>query len=1237
MEEKEKISVFGSAKLKTNAKLAKDKPVVTVTGLEGKLLEYTDINADLTDTEAQLGAVTDEIKNVSREKFTELYLANKENPHTFLIQAGDECVMVIPSDKYEKVDDEARADQLKEEYGKDVVTVTERFYFNPTVIERNGMAIRNLVDNLIINAKDISEDDKANLLTKEISYAITKGTVNSLVEYAASAKTDIATVVKDIRPIFQLKNCGEGGEMATGGDLITEIPLITGWSACHWAPMHGDGDTCPVCGEHTRILDDNELRDEMEGTEENEQRWEVKGYDDGGALNEELETLTAALDFVTGEDKEAIEARIKEIHDLEKKPKGKARTQAHMPDSHTPQEVEEVIAVEPIKKEVEPIVKGKGLFDTAKAKPAAKKTKGDKIIVSIPELKEQLAMRTILKADVDSLKEKMSAVAEEMKRIAIEKFVEIYQKSKKNPETFLIKDGKGCIMVLPVDNYIKIDADKASWLTNTYGSKIVTVTEFYYFDTEVLRRNQPAIETIIGDADISDEDKSDLLLKEVKYTVTKGLIDNMLQYGKKMSHILEDVKPTFMLKACGKMEKGGKFSRKGNLRDELILDVPVMMGYSNCCFAPVYGESDICSKCGEHCMVLSESEVRNELAEHSNEMANGGSAGEFDYRLLGRLCTDNDYFLGNGNRSEKSLWAGNVKDQISEMKKLWNKLPEKPEWLTMEDILEYEREMTKGEMASGGGVRWSGLGDELVNVVRKNSEKAVAKHNIDSAKSYCKRTGDDTLIAFAQRKYDEALAGDKLRTGGAVGLTQYTFKIPTAQIKTSREQLIQNLTGTVGGNQGDLKQNTVEFVGYENLQWADDEYYSVFKGSGVLVTGISGHPSPQQKSSILYEILSDVLLNNHGVRSVDVRYVTSGGKEWMSRDMFASGGAAAEPMVLKEFDVVDHENNIITTIAVGNIGLHEATEEAEKMIKQLYPENWKHYKLRYAGAQAQLFEIGGPADGSFAPGKREDWAAFMKNALLEGKSSFGGHEFTVLDGNDKVPPDSKDELSIIFKDGSGLTFGIHSKSAGKWTIKVTPWVEVGKGHEESSIAKKIMDEKFIPYFNSKEVQDIVKKDGGGKMNDDLKVKWDKEAQVLVGKTVRAAGFLTKKEATGLGWDYSDKFKSCLVIEFTDGSYLFASKDDEGNDAGFLDLACYRRPELTYDQLKRLLSGLSVEKAEYMALNESKHKGFSSRPLVIKFKNGDLEIVAIPLNDPAGNDGGAIFGKAGKKDLLLPTL
>lgn len=67
------------------------------------------------------------------------------------------------------------------------------------------------------------------------------------------------------------------------------------------------------------------------------------------------------------------------------------------------------------------------------------------------------------------------------------------------------------------------------------------------------------------------------------------------------------------------------------------------------------------------------------------------------YSMLDRLKEDNEYFLGNGNREESTLWAGNVKDQIAEMKKLWNELPKdgKPEWLSMAEIEEYEAKMTK--------------------------------------------------------------------------------------------------------------------------------------------------------------------------------------------------------------------------------------------------------------------------------------------------------------------------------------------------------------------------------------------------------------------------------------------------------------------------------------------------------------------------------------------------------------
>lgn len=52
---------------------------------------------------------------------------------------------------------------------------------------------------------------------------------------------------------------------------------------------------------------------------------------------------------------------------------------------------------------------------------------------------------------------------------------------------------------------------------------------------------------------------------------------------------------------------------------------------------------------------------------------------ENEYRLLGRLKADCDYFLGAGGRAEKHLWAGNVREQIAKMRELYAALPEKPE------------------------------------------------------------------------------------------------------------------------------------------------------------------------------------------------------------------------------------------------------------------------------------------------------------------------------------------------------------------------------------------------------------------------------------------------------------------------------------------------------------------------------------------------------------------------------
>lgn len=66
---------------------------------------------------------------------------------------------------------------------------------------------------------------------------------------------------------------------------------------------------------------------------------------------------------------------------------------------------------------------------------------------------------------------------------------------------------------------------------------------------------------------------------------------------------------------------------------------------------------------------------------------------QFEYQLLARLQQDCEYYLGFGNRAKKHLWAGDEAEQIAKMKAIYESLPEKPEWITLEKIAEYEAAM----------------------------------------------------------------------------------------------------------------------------------------------------------------------------------------------------------------------------------------------------------------------------------------------------------------------------------------------------------------------------------------------------------------------------------------------------------------------------------------------------------------------------------------------------------------
>ena len=68
---------------------------------------------------------------------------------------------------------------------------------------------------------------------------------------------------------------------------------------------------------------------------------------------------------------------------------------------------------------------------------------------------------------------------------------------------------------------------------------------------------------------------------------------------------------------------------------------------------------------------------------------------KFRYMMLDRLRQDCNYYLNYGNRNPHSLWAGNEKDQLANMKAIWLTFLEEdtPEWLTWEDLENYAKRM----------------------------------------------------------------------------------------------------------------------------------------------------------------------------------------------------------------------------------------------------------------------------------------------------------------------------------------------------------------------------------------------------------------------------------------------------------------------------------------------------------------------------------------------------------------
>lgn len=71
--------------------------------------------------------------------------------------------------------------------------------------------------------------------------------------------------------------------------------------------------------------------------------------------------------------------------------------------------------------------------------------------------------------------------------------------------------------------------------------------------------------------------------------------------------------------------------------------------------------------------------------------------------------------------------------------------------------------------------------------------------------------------------------------------------------------------------------------------------------------------------------------------------------------------------------------------------------------------------------------------------------------------------------------------------------------------------------------------------------------------------WEKYGkQHLLGKRITKVRYLTSEEAEMLGWRCTS-----IVLQLEDGTMIFPSADDEGNDAGALFGQSFNGEELTF--------------------------------------------------------------------------
>lgn len=196
-------NLFKKAKQVATPKPAKDEKIkvsIEDSTFFDKIEKLESLQDTMKIAKAKADMISDELRDLGKSEWAKIYEKSGKNPGSIILEQENDfdtaSMLFIPTDKYITIT-EARADELREAYGDEIVEEKTTFSFDNDMIEKYGEILSTLIE----NCDEITAKDREKIIKAVTVFSVAKGTIDNFAKYG-----DVMEVMTETKPVVALKN-----------------------------------------------------------------------------------------------------------------------------------------------------------------------------------------------------------------------------------------------------------------------------------------------------------------------------------------------------------------------------------------------------------------------------------------------------------------------------------------------------------------------------------------------------------------------------------------------------------------------------------------------------------------------------------------------------------------------------------------------------------------------------------------------------------------------------------------------------------------------------------------------------------------------------------------------------------------------------------------------------------------------------------------------------------------------